>query len=454
MASVVNLPNEIVCSIFSLAIRNWRIFPEIFKTGNDFEDCVALIDLSRVCRRWGEISLTDPTLWSSLNMLLYNPSKETLRQAAHFANICFARSKNLPLACAIQILHLDDLRFGHPLMLALVAHEDRWSRIAIDITRPHFPKLDSPGVYSPNPMEDSSGMFGVRLKTAGNENLKEFHFNIGSWFVYWMRDPLPSLETLKVAAYTSSSPNGAEYTLAAWLPLAPNLVELEITTDHSRFKFNTVRGETEIRGRATSFNNPFILLPKLHTLFVAPQLLSILTCPALEKYVTRSIPGANLHSSRFRSFVERSAPPLHTLEIKDGSSWRNIYFNIVTIRKYLIPSITNLIVNDPEAGFFTLLSKASAEGTTASVDVLPALKHLEICDCNDKYLYWLLALIAFRWDLAASNRSHKSVTLRRCFESIPEALFNPGGASIELADAEERWRTLARCVNEGLILSR
>ncbi|KLO06049.1 hypothetical protein SCHPADRAFT_946412 [Schizopora paradoxa] len=170
MSSVANLPDEILGDVISLAIKNWRVFPDIFKTENDFKDCVALIDISQVCRRWREVAMTDPALWSSLYIHLQRPSTELLRQVAYFAGVCLARSQEIPLTCAITISSLFDIGRVQPLILALVAHEARWSRIAINFT-PRSPysmsNIPRPGIIANMSVDNI-----VYLKTAGADHLK------------------------------------------------------------------------------------------------------------------------------------------------------------------------------------------------------------------------------------------------------------------------------------------
>ncbi|KLO08726.1 hypothetical protein SCHPADRAFT_908413 [Schizopora paradoxa] len=228
MTPINDLPNEILCDIFSSAIQNSRVLPEIFKTGNNFHDCVALIDISRVCHLWREVALTDASIWSSIYILLDNPDAETLHQATYFISICFARSKDLPLICAISISDLDDLRFAYPLVQTLISHEARWSRISINITpRPcSLPK--SPAISIPKNDEEND----LQLKDAGAGLLKEFHFNLGAWLTYSLHSLLPALSTLHL---TCCMPRGCMYTLMKWLPFTPNLQELVLKVDNNRF---------------------------------------------------------------------------------------------------------------------------------------------------------------------------------------------------------------------------
>ncbi|KLO05550.1 hypothetical protein SCHPADRAFT_1002848 [Schizopora paradoxa] len=428
MTPVVDLPDEILCNVISLAIKNWRIFPKVFKAGNDFQDCVALIDVSRVCRRWREAAITDPTLWSSLCIVLHTPSAEVLRQLAYFVDICSARSKDLPMTIAVSIMHLDDLRLAHPLMRSIVAQEHRWSRIAINVIRPREQED-----RMPIRVNEPSTNYDINLSAAGGDLLKEFQFNIGAWFTYSLNGPLPALETLKVAGYKI---DGAAYILAKWSPFAPNLTELEMTVDASQFTFSTAEREINICGEEGGSSEQRFLLPKLRTLTVLPSFLPNLTCPNLEKYIMGSIPGGYSHLLCFLEFIDRNAPPLRTLAVRDGSS----FLDNDMVRLYLTPTITTVIVKGPLDGFFSILSKSSPGG--AGVLVLPALEQIELYECYTKYLDQLSALVLFRWD--TSNRTLKSVKLCRCFQSMPEALMRPGNADIDVAEVEERWQGIAR----------
>lgn len=150
----------------------------------------------------------------------------------------------------------------------------------------------------------------------------------------------------------------------------------------------------------------------------------------------------------FAAFVQRSSPPLRSLEIKDAHS----FVTIDDVRGYLVPTIACLALTDPSEEFLSLLSQPSESGH--GVLVLPALAHLELTDCDGDNVYSFAPIIPLRWDMPETQRSLKSIKLIRSFEFIPKCLFSPPRTGIDLAKVREDWQGVARCVNEGLVLSR
>ncbi|KLO08706.1 hypothetical protein SCHPADRAFT_944210 [Schizopora paradoxa] len=444
MTPVLNLPGEIICDIFSLTIQNSRIFPDVFKSGNTFQDCVSLIDISLICRKWREIALTNPTLWSSILIHSDNPTAESLRQVTHFANICFTRSKYLPLTIVITLTNIFEIRFAHPLMHAVISHENRWSRIAINII-PHPVSPESPAIIGE---EGSTGVQALSLGNARSSNLREFHFNLGSLFTYSMTEPLPALESLKITCYKL---NGCLYTLTKWLPLSLNLQEFECTAHYDRFVAWTVKQNEQawLTAARDARARPHFILPTLRTLNVWAPLIPYLTCPVLEKYVMDMISWRPQDLTDFLEFIERSSPPLRTIEVKRGHS----FMDIPSVRGYFLLNVTNLLVTAPDYTFFDMFSDRSADGL--GFLLLPGLEHLEITACDGCYRQDLSILIASRWNIGASRRALRSVKLRECFKlsPIPELLLSPPSDGIDLTRVEGKWREIARCVNEGLLLS-
>ena len=153
----------------------------------------------------------------------------------------------------------------------------------------------------------------------------------------------------------------------------------------------------------------------------------------------------------FLDFIKRSAPPLHTIEIKCKHG-----HNLTAappVFGYFLPSVTNILVTTPHHTFFNIFWGHSLWPNTPVI--LPGLKHLEITDCEDRYLEHFFAFVKSRWDIDAPHRALESVRLKRCFRdsSMPAVLSSPRSAAIDLTHVAKEWREIARCVNEGLVLS-
>ncbi|KLO08720.1 hypothetical protein SCHPADRAFT_598395 [Schizopora paradoxa] len=452
MTYIFSLPGEVLCDIFSLIIQNSRVFPDVFKTGNTFQDCVSLINLSRVCRRWREIALSDSSLWSSIFILLDNPAAKTLRQAAYFADTCLSRSNGLPLTCAISLSNLDSLRLARPLILTLISHEDRWSRIAINFT-PSTRPFRSAEIAFPE-SEDSDGATGehdLLLRYAGSSHLKEIHSDLAPWFTYSLHSPLPALSTLRLTCFTLI---GCVYTLANWLPLTPNLQELELTINHNRFVAYGAEPNEQVWKVAERdvTHRPHFVLPALRTLNIWAPLIPFFTCPALERYVMEKILWHAQDLTNYLEFIERSGnpPSFRSIEIKESDSLLDIAY----VHGYLLPTITNLRVIS-HSNIFFMLSEQSEEDGVVRFSVLPALEYLEITDWRDACLPYFSSLLTSRWDIGVPHRTLKTVKLKQHFEAspVPELLLSPPSDGIDLTQVREDWREIARCVNEGLLLS-
>ncbi|KLO08719.1 hypothetical protein SCHPADRAFT_598383 [Schizopora paradoxa] len=448
MAAIVDLVDDTLCDIFSLTIQNTRVYPSIFTTGNNFQDCVSLIDISRVCRRWREVALTDSSLWSSIYILLDNPTAKTLRQATCFASICLARSKDLPLTCAISITdfkNLDHLPFAYPLVQTLISHEARWSQIAFNLT-------PSPGFRSSKSSAKSISKSGYSspLRTAGAGLLKEFQFSPGPWLTYSMAEPLPAMESLKTTSYKVY---GCMYTLMKWLPLTPNLSELELRMGDEYFHAYIAKQDEEFWMAAAQETEvrPHFVLPNLRTLTIWPTLFPYLTCPALEKYVIERSSSRHQDVTNYFDFIKRSGTPssFRTIEIRKQDD--ELY--IADVQDYFLPTITNFSITSPGKNFYETFSERSPDGN--GFRLLPMLEHLEITDCADVRLPLLSSILTSRWDIRVPQRTLKSVKLNRRFtiSSIPEILLSPPSKGIDVTQVGEDWREIARCVNEGLSLS-
>ncbi|KLO08722.1 hypothetical protein SCHPADRAFT_1000756 [Schizopora paradoxa] len=458
MTTIFKLPSEILFFVFSLAVRNSHIPHLILTTGNDFKDCVTLINISRVCRRWRELALTDPSFWSSIHIHLDDPTAETLRQATYFADVCFSRSKKLPLTVSITLANLSDLRVAHPLMYMVISHEPRWSRIAINLTPnrrspessisrivdlPNCRSPESTAITFPESRNRASEQQYLELRNAGSSHLKEFQFNLGSLFTYSMTEPLPTLESLRITCYKLT---GCMYTLTKWLPLAPNLQELELTVHYDCFfayaakqneqAWMTAAQETRVR--------PHFVLPTLRTLNVWAPLIPYFTCPGLETYVMEKISWQAQDLTNYLEFVERSGTPpsFRSIEIKTPPS----LLDAAHVRGYFLPTITNLRVMSPSELFFTILFERTQEDGVNGPNVLPELEHVEVTNCRDSCLPYVSVLITSRWDFGAPHRTLKSVKLNRCFTSspVPEALLSPPCDGIDLTGVREDWREIAR----------
>lgn len=171
-----------------------------------------LINIASVCRRWREVALSDPFLWSTLFLSL-NPTDETLRRAIKTLDRCLERSKNIPFSCFITsgYDHFDESHNDLVIRLsaALFHHQKRWKDIQIHL----------PYNLIEESKENGDILFSLQAEDLGMLQTISVQ---GTW-MYSMRGShcLSSLTSLKL--YLSN-----ETDVKDWLLLSPNLEKLSV----------------------------------------------------------------------------------------------------------------------------------------------------------------------------------------------------------------------------------
>ncbi|KAJ7845764.1 hypothetical protein B0H13DRAFT_2675838 [Mycena leptocephala] len=92
-----------------------------------------------ICRKWRQLALTTPALWSALLLTNYRISFERL---AHIADFWLERSSCCPLSISIEEYDDGCDRDFLPLILSsLVSHRARWEHLKLRIFRPLPPAI-------------------------------------------------------------------------------------------------------------------------------------------------------------------------------------------------------------------------------------------------------------------------------------------------------------------------
>ncbi|KAJ7817969.1 hypothetical protein B0H13DRAFT_2682990 [Mycena leptocephala] len=126
---VLTLPNEIVSEIF---IHFLPAYPECPPLTGLLSPTV----LTHVCRRWREIALGTPTLWSAIGTSYYDGIP--LKQKAHLFDLWLKRSRSRPLS--LRIVNRDVAE----ILAAVVPHRARWEHLDF-LLPPSYPHIfDSP----------------------------------------------------------------------------------------------------------------------------------------------------------------------------------------------------------------------------------------------------------------------------------------------------------------------
>ncbi|KAJ7841543.1 hypothetical protein B0H13DRAFT_2414683 [Mycena leptocephala] len=119
---VLKLPNEIVSEIFMHFLPTYR-FPPL--TGL-FSPTL----LTHVCRRWREIALSTPTLWSAIGASYYDGIP--LKQKAHLFDLWLKRSQPRPLSLQIVGTNVAEI------LAAVVPHRARWEHLDFRLPPSHL----------------------------------------------------------------------------------------------------------------------------------------------------------------------------------------------------------------------------------------------------------------------------------------------------------------------------
>ncbi|KAJ7841560.1 hypothetical protein B0H13DRAFT_144336, partial [Mycena leptocephala] len=130
---VLALPNEIVSEIFMHFLPTYPLFPPLI-------GILSPTILTHICRRWREIALSNPALWSVLSYDDDIPSD----LKGHIFDIWLNRSRDCSLSLQFGrgsgTLRMDNNR----ILEAVVPHRARWERLELYINRCHLHILDGP----------------------------------------------------------------------------------------------------------------------------------------------------------------------------------------------------------------------------------------------------------------------------------------------------------------------
>jgi hypothetical protein len=129
---VLTLPNEIVSEIFMHFLAAYPLFPPL--TGLRSPTL-----LTRICRRWREIALSTPALWSAIGTS-YNDGI-LLKQKAHLFDLWLKRSRSRPLSLRVSGTDVTEI------LATVVPHRARWEDLRLCL----FP-FDLPIIEGPMPL--------------------------------------------------------------------------------------------------------------------------------------------------------------------------------------------------------------------------------------------------------------------------------------------------------------
>jgi hypothetical protein len=124
---VLTLPNEIVSNIFVHFLPAYPHYPPL--TG-----LLSPTLLTHICRRWREMALGTPALWSAISLHI---RCIPLEQKAHIFDLWLKRSRFCPLSLKI----VDGTNVA-AILAAVIPHRARWEHLELDNLSPsHLPIL-------------------------------------------------------------------------------------------------------------------------------------------------------------------------------------------------------------------------------------------------------------------------------------------------------------------------
>ncbi|KAJ7875445.1 hypothetical protein B0H13DRAFT_2201207 [Mycena leptocephala] len=130
---VLTLPNEIISDIFMHFLPPYPLFPPL----------IGLLSptlLTQICRKWREIALGTPALWSAISY--HDSINMPFDVAIHAFDIWLNRSRCCPVSLQFDA---NDSRVDAAEFLAMVVpHRARWEHLELSVWLSHLPILDGP----------------------------------------------------------------------------------------------------------------------------------------------------------------------------------------------------------------------------------------------------------------------------------------------------------------------
>ncbi|KAJ7128669.1 hypothetical protein C8R44DRAFT_94713 [Mycena epipterygia] len=327
---VLTLPNEIISEIFLQSLSRDDKTPWAPKSP---------LFLGHICRKWREIALSTPWLWSDIDLPL-GPSA-THENRLRLLETWLTRSRDCPLSISIADYCLERSFSAHKFVDAILPHSKRWQEITLIIPFSDIPlhqyelpllrDLTIGASHSSIDLSDTSRPLiefhrAPRLREVSTIGLGpklvvfpwELLTDIGISDVQFPHDLVPILRAaINVTSFRIEVISSSEEP-AANLPDIPPLVYLKSLVLHRPIRY---RIDTKAQ----------------------TQLLEMLTLPALNHL--RVTEGCFNHSpvSAIRSLVDRSGCQWNTLRITiEYTELSEAYYRAA------LPSVGNLEVHPPQ----------------------------------------------------------------------------------------------------------
>ncbi|KAJ7879020.1 hypothetical protein B0H14DRAFT_1622197 [Mycena olivaceomarginata] len=135
LSPIRRIPPEILGEIFALVVRKTFYFGDISEVAPPVTQHAPWL-FTRICRRWSDVALATPALWS---MIFLDFDRAGGRGAVRLTNTCLQRSANMPLT--IKIFQEVASQTSHLLLAAALSSSERWEVADLDMQPWLFQKM-------------------------------------------------------------------------------------------------------------------------------------------------------------------------------------------------------------------------------------------------------------------------------------------------------------------------
>ncbi|KLO09536.1 hypothetical protein SCHPADRAFT_943589 [Schizopora paradoxa] len=383
---IYKLPLETLFHIFAFLLPNSNAEAHLPLTDeasvDGFFKTMAPYNISRVCRSWRNIVVTNGAFWSEFTLKFHDPSSRVVKKAKSFVLLHLERSQSLPLSCTISLTRTFDDGASNEIAGIMVQHQRRWRKMQL-----WFDFQDSPCALGCVRDERRFKEASEQDKPACSETLfcprvRRFPYDVkpkGDTKL-WSRDMslLEELSINQVSLYQYRGDSKAEYAgelapmmsvhlldlemperydkVALWLQLIPNIKEFRLAFHSSDPRW--YRRPNDFRVQPLHLDNLQILTVDrcVSREWDSGQLASAakasafvvryLTCPSLTQLSVRLAGDDAIH--HLRDFFHRSAPSLNYLDLhildrpSNGEAGQVILLDRVIASLQLLSSITSL----------------------------------------------------------------------------------------------------------------
>ncbi len=355
LSPVRRLPYDILLQIFKdICTDQYKIHPP--------RTCLRL---GLVCKRWREITLDSPSLWSTifipLRSLLWLPPRwNTLQKIVQIQQL---RSQETPLILKYQTYEVDTGDQAFDLIIqGLSAQRHRVRRVECS--------FNALSVLGNDMLAAAEGL--VIIGYEGVPSLNNYTLNLPNLLSLTIRDHVPlrridlprHIHTLNLVLRRDD--------FAAAMNSLPGMRSLRNFTIEARGVWNVNGNVNVCLSTVTSFTCCNLHPSRENSSF-------FLRCIQVPSLTHLTIVGGSLQLDAIKALIERSHPPLKHLEITTNVNTDTVNLSKFVTILQVVPDLTTLAIHEQRSGVLittSLLRELTFDGH--NVPFLPKLEHLEL----------------------------------------------------------------------------